>query len=565
MRVQVDLSEWMEREALSGVYDLLQILHDEEHESDDPDRLGAFEQLVASEQRTERSDAELVPWLLTFIWLKSFPDYTRHAWRTLQAIAADPELLAPEAEAILRHHPHGDLRAEVLNFSEARHPEYLESERFLEIIRELAASDPAPRVRAQAWNFLEYVDAVGIEQLPALERLPALVEATVRDPAAEVRVVAMRLLSKLRFGGSSTGDEDASRQQRKAQETALARADNTWVLPSMMQAFLRTNGIHSDPDRAAFALDLLASRPDLPRRTELVRALSWQIPWGAQDHGVAAERWIAAAPHGSAEGFLEHLRGLFRDDRAPVDARADALHALAAYGQLGPIPLQAALDFYLLPDLRARELVTVMSANKLVRGLFALPNPPVSQASDRVELLSVLVERTRTLPTLEEVKSAAMAVHFAADAALAIVCNPTMSPGRAQPLLDAAISAVLRHPGDASFGLYGLRDVPATLRLDVLAREFPEASEDARNGVPEYAAIAYGRHGSDDRLAALRAGLDGLSSNNALLRLARELPEPSRLEPDHRVALEDSLRAALDRLQPEAWVRDTVEAWLRHP
>ncbi|MED5374016.1 MAG: hypothetical protein VX899_23565 [Myxococcota bacterium] len=543
---ELDLVEWWERDALSPVHHLLQSLHDEEHEDGSPALLPLFAELVACPERDAALDAELAPWLLRYLWEKTIPSYTQHAWRALQRIVQDPESLADQAEAILDHHPHGLLRAEVLAFPEARYPEYLEQERFQERMLRMVEHDPAPIARAAAWAFLDFMSVLTVEDL-------ALICGGLRDPAIEVRERVSGILRDLYV---TEGEHQAQRE--RAQRAALQDPTNRMILRTLLPDYLRSGVHRKDPERAAVALDLLAASPALPFRSELLDCLIWQVPWSGSREGLVGSPWFTGTPFGSGQALLDHLaHSATNEDTLPLH-RAETLAALYTYGEVHRVDLQRALDLYLDPALDGEALLAMAECRPLVRAWLALPTPPVRRASTRLELAQMLLDRAVAAGHATTVRSLA-------DQLMYFVRHPTMGAEPAQALLDAAIAAVVQVPGDASFGLYDLKSLPAGLRLDAIAPGLRSPDPGERQTLAESVAAAYARHPDAGRLELVLLGIGAQQQSSALSRLVDKLPARSKLPAPDTEALDAALRAALDAAVEEPgsdWYRGLVERWL---
>lgn len=298
-KTTLDINEYFD-----PFYEPMQWLTDDEHGTNAPDRLPAFTTLVETVNGSgEAERAALVRWLIRYLWVARYPNYTQGAVRVLFRITDDEALREVVALDLLRSHPHGLARAAVIEPYED-YREWMEAPEMVALLHELALADPHPDVRR---NALESLYASDLPQ----ERMEAALKS---DPAAEVRALwAARLWSQI---------QDPAKTE-PALRAALFAPENAAVAPALMRAYLRSGPIRSDMQRLSQGLNYLKANPDHPLMSEIIGEFGWQADESA------LPTLLTGAPYADGAALRLRLQGLFADESAPLVARSRALQALS--------------------------------------------------------------------------------------------------------------------------------------------------------------------------------------------------------------------------------------------
>ncbi|MFV0475512.1 MAG: hypothetical protein ACK5MQ_15080 [Pikeienuella sp.] len=353
----------------------MQILDDQEHGWDAPDRLYAFADLLKAEGRTEETDRQiLLPWLVRYLWVTDFPNYTQGAWRVLSDLHLEDEFMKVAAMDVLTRHPHGLARAAVIEATENYQP-WLEEPAFLALLKRLAFEDPHPDVRRNAIQHLNSARSLTKGEAEA---------AMKTDPAAEVRAVLAQVLANAFLINKEWDDARTEAALREA----LFAPENDSVADEILRAYLHSGTIKSDPQRLSQGLNWLAAHRDHPFRSIIETRFDWQMDVEA------LPLFLSGAPYADGEALGLWLRELFADRGRPLANRSHALNQLARLPK-DPLAPQDVADFFFDPGHDAASLAPLFDisiGSDALRRIFATwPASMVSQAPTQVELVGKLL------------------------------------------------------------------------------------------------------------------------------------------------------------------------------
>ncbi|MEM7061348.1 MAG: hypothetical protein AAF557_27540 [Pseudomonadota bacterium] len=356
-------------------YEPMQVLDDEEHGSNDPARLIFFDEILKADGRDEASDRDiLAPWLIRYIWVTDYPNYTQGAVRLLFSLSLDDALIAVIAKDILQNHPHGLARAAVIEPTDAYH-DWNEDAEIGKIVQNLALTDPHPEVRRNAIEFL-YSASFPVDQL---------IQALRSDPATEIRALWASVFARQL--------PDAERSEAPLRE-ALFAPQNASVAPALMLTYLSSGPVKSDLQRLAHGLNFIAAHPDHPQMIKLLDAFGWQTD------EVAVPVLLAGTPFDDGEALRAWLRAKFADAGAPMIERSFALNTLAQ-NDSEKIDVQAIADFMLNPQHTNDTLAPLFGlslGSRALRRMFVVwPASMVSQADTQTDLIERLLSHFSAL------------------------------------------------------------------------------------------------------------------------------------------------------------------------
>lgn len=552
---RLTLSEIIDLDTDDAFDDALRMLHDEEHESDDPKHLRLFAELVAHEARTPAlDDAIVVPFLVRFVWEKPFPNYTLGAWRALFEIVDDHDSLEDVAWEILSYHPHGELRAEVLTAHSGRYPDYLESERFLALATKLRTEDASPRVRV---NAIELLDLLG--SAPVDSEAEVLMRLSVNDPATEVRCCAFQVLSRLRL------EQSLSARRRLAQEAALRDPNNRYVVHTMLSAYLRTGNLYTDVDRAAFGISFIARERTHPFYREMIGIIGWQIPDGAGMTGPVALFWLDDAPFESGAALAQHWLKTFEDPTVPIDKRS---HALVCLTTADPRRIRGlekvALAFYFDEHHTPDSLVDFTSARALMRVFFLFPKFPGVHDKTRVELSREMLARACDFESDRDVSAAYCARRYLVERIVEAALHLREADPEREELLSLAFVAVRDDANDISFALYDIRNADTHIDMTPLCKWLAATEDrDRAYGIAEHAAVRYAKTFDRSALDVCLTALTCAKWPSVIPGILNALPSYDDLEHDAqgRTLLAEALAAFPSQMLDE-WIAEDVQRWL---
>jgi hypothetical protein len=542
--------EWEFRDNPFG--DTLWILNETEHGSNGPERLFAFADLLRNPGRTAEIDAQfLVPWLVRYMWEVPHPRYTAAAWPVLMEVAGQDADLVGLAVEILTQHPHGSLRAAVLEPTDDYTPAHLDAPELIALLPDLIAHDPDPDVRLAAIKHASYLGYFD----PKVLNLFALFHASAEnDPSPHVRGQALALLWELR---------DGAEWDRGFLVAQLMRADNRSVLPVIMPGVLRTVGYGkpADAELIAAAFNVLARERVNPRYDDIVNGLGWATLALSRDGRPGMERWLGAAPFADGTALLAFLQGQFENPDISAEDRVLAVTVLHRLGKMPPA--QAILDLLLADD-------TGPLAMSLA-GEVGWPLMPLMRAKTATGETGLAVLQALYTNALRGGPDEVSQMSIFRKRIVEMVVKRAISLARSGSAadLDTAFDWILTDPDDQSFALYDLRNTDAILDQSRLADVALNAANSfAQAGVAETIAIRYQTLGDAAMLPLLERVLSETQSANVLGSIARELPPRSTLATD-RPADEKRLVAAmvagLDRTKADedySYMRDAANNWL---
>lgn len=449
-------------------------------------------------------------------------------------------------------------------------PAYLESAAFEPVLRQLAHSDPAPDVRAEAlklltarcWDY-EYRDSDAGQTVVTL-----LLDVLQNDLAPSVRGVAFDLLADPSVSGQAI---DAS---KAALILALQRPDNICVFPGMMASYGRhcLSGLRVSPDRVGAALNALAQHRGHPLFADMVQPLTWFIHGIGDPAGPLCRDWLPAAPFADGDALVAFATSRSVDGSAGIEARALALVALEKFGR--PCSRQAFVDFLLDPDQTHVAQMLCTKAYSVMRGLWT---GPVQQADAPSALLAALIAHSRSRPMVDEANGGAYRqalCDYALRQALWIDELPedlqVVRAPAAQALLDAVLESVRSDHADLSFALYELGRKPTRLSV-AHVRDVIQSANHPRVGRATAARMAtrFETLREEAALGLIEAALAHTHDRDLIADVVDELPSQADLgdQPDQLARLIAAVRTAHARVpvggtEYEIWVASKTGAWL---
>ncbi len=526
--------------------DTFWLLNEQEHGSETGERLHGFAELINRTDRTPQVDADiLIPWLTRYLWEVPYSRYTTEAWRTLVAITPDPPSLSDLAAQIVQHHPHGELRSAVMALVDYTLPAYLDVPTTTALFAGLAMNDPHPDVRVAALRAMNAVDEIESRD----QRMALLIRLLKTDPAAEVRLVAMKQLAE---SGSSP-------EVQAAFMAALADPTNVWILPEMMYAQMQAIGWSRprNPDAVVAVLNVMAKQQDHPRYPDMLRTLVWVAKGADAVDGPAARLWLKAAPFANGAAFVDYQQALFADIRVLPADRAFAMTLLEGFDRM--TPPGATYAFFADPVTDGAALGLAADAAWTIRAMVAAGDDPVA-------VVAPLLTRSFAMPKDQAAASAPFSrrlVETLVETAL------KMDAPKGQPLLDYALAQVTSAPVDISGALFPLRNSVTSLDVSGMQRVVEQAKRPyAGPYVAAYIAERYATFRDPVTLGMIVALLENQTSVEVLSEIAGELPSRADLAdaPDDLARLTAAMTIAATRKADEEWqgyLTDRITSWLQ--
>jgi hypothetical protein len=426
--------------------DVLWQLDETEHGCASGERLGAFTELLAHVDRTPELDEQLfIPFLIRYLWEVPYPLYTCQAWHTLELMVGKVERLRAVAHSILEHHPHGDLRAAVLQMR-SNHvlPQYLLDKNGTALIVRQLQADQHPTVRAACADTLGSVlDLADKSAAPALKALTA----ALTDACEEVRCAAFSALAMY---------EHAHPDIHAAMTAAVRAAANTRVLPRMLDAVASSWMGCANLSGLAAILDALAAQRQHVLWGDLCKRLAWLLRQGADPAGPVLKDWLPCAPFGDGENLEKFL--LVERDAGRPESRA------AAWAVLRKIhPTQGVGDVYqflLNTPQTPQSLAYAAQIYAFWNSAFTRVHLNCANARQRFEqlhALSVAVSQASADPE-DAFKQTEPWRNILYSRALAYSLFPGVDAPAAQNLMDAVLLAIAADPGVGANPFYPLSE-----------------------------------------------------------------------------------------------------------
>ncbi|MEM9809412.1 MAG: HEAT repeat domain-containing protein, partial [Cyanobacteria bacterium P01_D01_bin.56] len=382
--IQGDLFDIMESEGGAPFYNTMQILHDEEHETNSPDRLPFFQDLLKNKARTPECDrSTLAPWLLVYIWQKTeLPNYTREAWRTLMQLDIADELIIEAAIDILQHHPHGALRAEVLQWEDSWRPHW-DNATVIALSGNLAFDDPHPEVRI---NAIQHYAVEGIESSVVNTRswVQRMLEAMQNDAAPEVRAAIIRQLSYI------SRDLVEPQLLITSLREALTNEQNGFVACRLLSLLVSKGRFDFQLETAVIALNYVKSSGNERFAHEQQAILKRLRNYHAN--------WLEAAPFEDIGELQHYLESHFKPETTSLEERVVNYRTLMQTTR-PPLPsFQDLMDLFFDSQHTTETMGLLLDdlGDMGFRSLFATVASPVPLATTRVELLSSMIDHLKT-------------------------------------------------------------------------------------------------------------------------------------------------------------------------
>lgn len=552
------LAGYRDRPDAVAFLDALAIIADEEHGADSPDGLHGFRAILDHAARTPDLDRDLlVPYFVRYLWEITFPSYLREAWRSLNELMPDREMLAEVARSVLEQHPSGELRAGILAEHTDRPPaRYLTARPMVDLLLGLVGDDPAPQVRRNALALLLPADADEDDQRRAVE---VFVHA-LRDPAAEVRCAAFEQLCLLPRGwrGSAPDGGAPSAQLIQAIQDPL----NTPVLPAMLWAMVRSLG--TGPQQMAAMLNAVSAQRRHPRFADMMRAMDFLFMGAGATDGPVALAWLEQAPFADAAALQACLHATFEARTRPALDRAAALVGLDSMGL--PRTDQEIIDFVLEQPQTGASLELLSQAHAFWRRIFTVA---FGQARSPVALFAQLIDRSSALSP-DGVARSVKYRSLVCDKALRHALTGGVTPALAAELAASVFDVIRRDAHDLSSALYPLRDT--TTELDMSGLQ--DVVQSACNiYAARYAAQVLARRFAKFRDERLLRSIEGILTDCRDLALAAELvgglPPRSQWadQPLVLARLTAAVSAAMQMPAGETpgydqWRRERINGWL---
>ncbi len=553
------LADYQEQSAAEPFSELLWLLNETEHGSASPERLHGFAQLLAHPERTPELDEEfLIPYLLRYIWEVPYAAYTRQAWLSLETIVDDAERLQAVAEAVLEHHPHGEVRAAVVQCRpDSRWPAYLRSPPMIQHLTHLMQHDAHPAVRIACIEWLTHASEVGTADQ---QRLQSLLLAQLDDPSDEVRAAAFEALA---YWEASAVEIHAALTQ------ALRRADNARLLPQMLTAICSRWLGAAHLSGCAAVLDALATQRQHPLFDDLCSRLPWLLASSDDPSSPILTHWLARAPFGSGAALQEYLRS-HTTDSADATLHAAALAVLHKYAYVPDLHL--ILHFLLHTPQTGASLAFASQVYAFWDRVFTRANTSIEAAQRHFEQLHAV---SMAVSDIDELRRSERFRHILYSRALAYCLSPSLPQAAAQQLMDTVFLAIGQDPAVGASPFYPLAenldaDAPAASRdWSVLAHLIDTVPD---RYLARYAATSLTRRfaqlGDESILRLIETWLAPDVDLAFASEVVSELPQRNDpvLNAQHQARLVACLKQARERKftgdDPDAWLLTRLNSWL---
>lgn len=553
------LTDYQERSVAEPFSEVLWLLNETEHGSASPERLHGFAQLLAHPSRTPALDEEfLTPYLLRYLWEVPYAPYTRQAWMSLEVLVDDVERLQAVAQTILELHPHGDVRAAVVQCrQDSRWPAYLSEPSMMQRLEYLMQHDAHPAVRIACIEFLALHSDVGT---PAQQQLQSLLMAALDDASDEVRAAAFEALAYW---------EASASEIHTALTQAITRADNARVLPQMLTAICSQWLGSAKLSGCAAVLDALAAQRKHPLFKDLCSRLPWLLASGDEPDSPILTHWLPRAPFGSGAAMQEYLRS---HTTADADATLHAA-ALAVLHKYAHVPdLQVIMHFLLHTPQTGASLALAAQAYAFWNDLFTRAHTNTEKAQRHFEQLHAM---SMAVGDMDEMRRSERFRNILYSRALAYALSPSLPQAAAQQLMDTIFLAIGQDPAVGSSPFYPLAenlsaDAPVASRdWSVLARLIDTLPD---RYLAQYAATSLTRRfaqlGDESILRLIEAWLSPDVDLAFACEVVSELPQRNDplLRAQHQARLVACLQRASERKltddDPDAWLLARLNSWL---
>ena len=554
------LSDYQERSVAEPFSELLWLLNETEHGSASPERLHGFTQLLAHSARTAEINEEfLAPYLLRYLWEVPYALYTRQAWISLEAVIDDAERLRDVAEAILTHHPHGDVRAAVVQCrADSRWPEYLNGSLFTQRLAYLMQHDAHPAVRAACIEYFALHSEIGT---PEQQQLRAtMIVLLTHDASDEVRAAAFQALADW---------ENSASEIHAALTQALRSASNTRVLPQMLNAVSSSWLGSANLSGCAAVFDALAVQHKHPLFKDLCSRLPWLLASGDDPDSPILTHWLPKAPFGSGQAFQAFLRS----QATGADDAKLAAAAMAVLHKYGPVPdLKEMLHFLLNTPQTGASLAFASQIYTFWNHLFTRVHTNITKAQSHFEQLHAM---SMAVGDIEQLRRSNRFRNILYSRALAYSLSPSLPQAAAQQLMDTIFTAIGQDPAVGASPFYPLAenldaDAPAASRdWRVLAHLIDTLPD---RYLAQYAATALTRRfaqiGDESILRLIEAWLAPDVDLAFAIEVVSELPPRNDplLSAQHQARLVACLQRASERKltddDPDAWLLTRLNSWL---
>jgi hypothetical protein len=554
------LADYQDQDAAEPFSEVLWLLNETEHGSGSPERLHGFAQLLAHPSRTPELDEEfLIPYLLRYLWEVPYALYTRQAWMSLEVLIDDAERLQAVAEAVLQHHPHGEVRAAVVQCrQDSRWPMYLSEPPMMQRLEHLMQHDAHPAVRMACIEFLAHHSDVGT---PAHQRLQAVLMALLQDSCDEVRSAAFQALAYW---------EASDSEIHTALTQAITRADNARVLPQMLTAICSNWLGSAKLSGCAAVLDALAAQREHPLFKDLCSRLAWLLASGDDPDSPILTHWLARAPFGSGVALQEYLRS---HTKADTDATLHAA-ALAVLHKYAHVPdLSVILDFLLHTPQTGASLALASQVYAFWNYIFTRAHTSVEKAQRNFEQLHAV---SMAVGSIDELRRSERFRNILYSRALAYSLSPSLPQAAAQKLMDTIFLAIGQDHAMGASPFYPLAEnldanAPAASRdWSVLAQLIDTLPD---RYLAQYAATALTRRfaqlGDESILRLIEAWLSPDVDLAFASEVVSELPQRNDplLKAQHQARLIACLQQASKRKltddDPDAWLLARLNNWLK--
>ncbi len=553
------LTDYQDQSAAEPFSDILWLLNETEHGSASPERLHGFAQLLAHPARTPALDEGfLIPYLLRYLWEVPYAPYTRQAWMSLEAVVEDAERLQAVALTILQHHPHGDVRAAVVQCrQDSRWPAYLREPPMMQRLEHLMQHDAHPAVRMTCIEFLAHHSAVGA---PAQLRLQAALMALLQDSSDEVRATAFQALAYW---------EASASEIHTALTQAITRSDNARVLPQMLTAICSQWLGSAKLSGCAAVLDALAAQRTHPLFKDLCSRLAWLLASGDAPDSPILTHWLQRAPFGSGAALQEYLRS-YTTDSADATLHAAALAVLHKHTHVPD--LSVILHFLLHKPQTGASLALAAQVYEFWHRAFTRANTNIEAAKRNFVQLHAI---SMAVGNIDELRRSERFRNILYSRALAYSLSPSLPQAAAQQLMDTIFLEIGRDPAVGASPFYPLAenlnaDAPASSRdWSVLAQLIDTPAD---RYLARYAATALTRRfaqiGDESILRLIEVWLSPDVDLAFASEVVSELPQRNdpALHAQHQGRLVACVQQASARKlasdDPDTWLLAKLKRWL---
>ncbi|MEM6255489.1 MAG: hypothetical protein AAF821_21450 [Cyanobacteria bacterium P01_D01_bin.156] len=550
--IQGDLFDIMESEVGSPFYETMQILHDEEHETNSPDRLPFFQDLLKNEARTAELDRSvLAPWLLVYIWQKTeLPNYTREAWRTLIRLDNEDELIIEAAIDILQHHPHGALRAEVLQWDDSWRPHW-EDEVVIALSSQLAFEDPHPEVRINAIQHYR-IDGTSRDDDRWGQRM---LDAMQNDLAPEVRAAIVRELS------FTSRDVVGGQLLLETVKDALIHEQDGFVACKLLSLLVSKGRFKFQLETAVTVMNYLKSAQEkrFPRQRQSIlnRLRNYHA------------NWLEIAPFENINEFQDYLIAHFKPGTTSLEERVVNYRTLMQTLR-PPVPtLEDLVDLFFDPHHTTDTIGLLVDdlGDVGFKALFASSTSLVPLAQTRVELMGRMISHLKTTDADGNLLAGVEPMKNLLSYGIKVAMKG--SPD-ADALWSLIYTTIAEGPEDWTWALSELKWRAGQFELAPLVALVGTASNaSAARGATELLMALFGREPGGERAAAVAQAWTLFAERTDLwdhlvYDVAYRMPERAAFAnyPQALGQIEQAMRVAQTKFGPNDSSYSTIDAWL---